>query len=990
MNTIRNSRRHAALALALASGALAVLGMTPTAVRAQSSATAPNEKINLMVDALQARDDGDLAKAQDLLKRLVVLAPNDTYVQEMLASVNSDLQRKSQGQPTVFAQATPSAPTAAPVTVRPLPAAPAPAQISTTPAAATPGPAAPAPAAPAPAAAAPAAPAEDPAAAAAKAALAAQQAKGKQVAADVQKSIAQSESLSAAGKFDDALKALDQAQVPDGTVGYDDLEHALAQARGEVILQQIDQAYRNRKNEEAKKYLANYIAAVGQTDSKAKAWQNRLDAARWDPTRQDIDQISPGFTAKQDQINDFLVQGRAQYLYGDYQGALKTFSEAVILDPDSIEASAYILRIEKLLGDRAYIDYQTTREGMLMQVDKEWKRPDVFIGKPPPPPPPGLKDPIELKMKSIIIPNVQFKGADIQSVVDSLTTSSGEYDTSEITKENPAHGVNIMLVNPNKGGVGTSNATVTTSLSNASLWAILTGICDSIEYSFDIDPVTKFVMVRAGGSGGGAGSGSQFITQDFAMPAATLTHLTGKIGGDSGGGGTADPFKGPTAAPSTSSDDTESALKSFFVKAGVDFPDGSRIAYDNSKIWVTNTQRNLDKLTGLLQRYTQIKQVQIESRFLEVQENALQQLGFTWNVFSNNPNNTNNFLRTAPTPASGATLYGSDNTLQLLSNAFPLGNSGAAQTTIDRGSIDPVSGAFVAGTPINVPQSIPSIPNGIGVGSGASAIMSGVLGVVNGYNIQMVINALEQTTGADLMSAPVVTVTSQQKAEIVVAQQLMYPTSFQPTASQVGQQGGGNGNGGGAAGVTITAGTPENFNTQEVGVTMDVQPTVEENNTISMSLDPQVTEFEGFIEYGGTSVAISGGTTVTVPSGFIQPVFSIRRVHTQITIFDGATVMMGGLTREEIKTVHDKVPVLGDIPLLGRLFQSKGETSSKRNLMIFVTANLVGAGGGPVLQALPGLPPGSTFQMPEYITPSRAVPRGIPESDSHSSAPASN
>lgn len=55
--------------------------------------------------------------------------------------------------------------------------------------------------------------------------------------------------------------------------------------------------------------------------------------------------------------------------------------------------------------------------------------------------------------------------------------------------------------------------------------------------------------------------------------------------------------------------------------------------------------------------------------------------------------------------------------------------------------------------------------------------------------------------------------------------------------------------------------------------------------------------------------------------------------------------MIGGLAREEVVKVQDKVPLLGDIPLLGRLFQSKSETSQKRNLIIFVSANLVSPQG---------------------------------------------
>ena len=80
------------------------------------------------------------------------------------------------------------------------------------------------------------------------------------------------------------------------------------------------------------------------------------------------------------------------------------------------------------------------------------------------------------------------------------------------------------------------------------------------------------------------------------------------------------------------------------------------------------------------------------------------------------------------------------------------------------------------------------------------------------------------------------------------------------------QVGTGNASGGGSAGVAITAGTPQEFTSRNVGVELKVTPTVEEDDySISLDLNPKVTEFDGFVEYGGPSVAISNGTTVTVP-----------------------------------------------------------------------------------------------------------------------------
>lgn len=68
-------------------------------------------------------------------------------------------------------------------------------------------------------------------------------------------------------------------------------------------------------------------------------------------------------------------------------------------------------------------------------------------------------------------------------------------------------------------------------------------------------------------------------------------------------------------------------------------------------------------------------------------------------------------------------------------------------------------------------------------------------------------------------------------------------------------------------------------------------------------------------------------------------------MQTQLSIYNGATVVLGGLITEARKTIEDKIPFLGDLPYLGRLFRSRSEQSDKRNLLVFVTARLVDPAG---------------------------------------------
>ena len=150
----------------------------------------------------------------------------------------------------------------------------------------------------------------------------------------------------------------------------------------------------------------------------------------------------------------------------------------------------------------------------------------------------------------------------------------------------------------------------------------------------------------------------------------------------------------------------------------------------------------------------------------------------------------------------------------------------------------------------------------------------------------------------------------------------------------------------------MTPATPTAFETRNTGVTLEIEPNVGANDyIIDLRFAPEIVEFEGFINYGSpitapASDAFGNPVTVTITENRIEmPVFSSRRVSTGITIYDGHTVAVGGLMREDIQDVEDRVPILGDIPFLGRLFQSSAQNNIKSNLIIFVTANLIDAAG---------------------------------------------
>ena len=570
---------------------------------------------------------------------------------------------------------------------------------------------------------------------------------------------------------------------------------------------------------------------------------------------------------------------------------------------------------------------------MLGEVEAAWKRP-VARGASP------IRDRVSLsaglreQLEAVTLPRVHFDGVPLSQALEALSRSS----------EDPGGipgGLNIVLLSPDG-----RDPRLHLTLRHLSFLRILDFITESVGYEYDIQ--ADAVVVRRG-----SGDGTRLETEFFPLSRSTMIRLTG-FGKSIRPSMSEDPF----APPSGSEPDPgeEWALRQFLQRAGIPFDSvpGANLALADGQLIVTQTPRNLDKVRNLLRRYSEVKQVEIETRFLEVQEGDLEELGLNWILQG----------RRGPHAAAARTQN------RALADPFTVSPGGNRIEISRPPAIDPEGRPLGSGS-LSIPQGAPVLPNHIDLAAGAvhpSAALSGVFGSLD---VDLIVRALARRQGNDLLSAPKITVLSGKTAQIVVAQEMRYPQSFSDISAQVGR---GDSNAG-SAGVAITAGTPQNFAVRNVGVEMEVTPTVEDDNAISLVLEPRVTEFEGYVEHGGTSVAIAAGTTVTVPSGFYQPVFSVRRIRTEVTIWDGATVVMGGLTREHAVKVEDRVPVLSQIPVLGRLFRSKGESTQKRNLLIFVTANLISPGGSLARQQVGPIEPGGIYQHSTHVAPSGSLPR---------------
>ena len=764
--------------------------------------------------------------------------------------------------------------------------------------------------------------------------------------------VSSAESLIRQGTAESIDKALADLDVADRALGAASLSNAglkerIKEAKGSALARRALVAIEARDMIKATAVIAQYAELKGNDDARVIRLQKEFASKRNDPTYRNVDEISPGLRVKDDKVNELLVRGRARYLYGDYQGALDSYREVLQYQPNNSESKAYQIRIRQMLSENSGQWNRGVTKGKLLELlDETWKLPEVFNRENIKVDSANGNDPVIEKMKSIQLPEgFLVRDQPLDRALILLQTQAATYDKDQ-------KGVNIVLID-----TANKNPTVSLQLRNVSVYQALDYTCKRVGFSFTVGS-GGIVEVRED-------TGDSLLeTEIYPLSTAAVLKMTGLgAGGGAGaaaGGGAASPFGGAAAGGAGAGDGQrpeEVAIKNFLTRSGVAFELPATLSYDGTNLIVYQSRKNLDRVKNIIRRYSDIKQVHIEAKFMEVEQKILNELGVNWNLSPTMQTIAGVTSQVDPTATARAATN-----LRSINSVFATNNS-------------TVRSLNVTGIPA-IPQPAPNFPGGINLGNTNQSYSANV-GIIGAETLGLAIRAIEENAGSDLMSSPSLTVLDGKTAVIKVAQLLRYPQAYGDTQSNVGTGGGGgtqqNPNAGAA--VAITAGTPQDFTIQEVGVTLEVTPTVAADDSIALNLKPKVTEFEGFVEYGGTSVAISGNITVSVPSGFFQPIFSTREVTTEVTVFDGATVVIGGLTREEVKTIDDKVPVLGSIPLIGAAFRSSGKSIQKKSLMVFVTANLVSPGGATLRSSHPGMRAGSTFSNPTLISPGGAVYR---------------
>jgi general secretion pathway protein D len=524
---------------------------------------------------------------------------------------------------------------------------------------------------------------------------------------------------------------------------------------------------------------------------------------------------------------------------------------------------------------------------------------------------------LEKKLQKTVIPQVDFSGADLETIRRALISLSRTYDPEAA-----------------KGGV---NFVVSTDVANpqpVTLRLRQTSLAEVVRYISQIAGVKARITDIGVTFGPLVEKSPELNSQNFTVSPSFFKGADGKEDVS-----TTEPRGAAGSSAAAGSDGGGKNEQKKLEDLGVVFPTGAYAVYNQktSQLKVVNNQEMLDLIGQLISAAEeQTLLIQVGVRLVEINQLDLDSI------------------------TVNSTLGGSG--INLLS-PVPVGF-----LTNGTGSTPSASTQRGVNAQLNQIQGVGLLPNNTlqsflqsGVLAGTNQTSSYSLNtmdlggtILNGMQFRTLITAVSQKNSANVLANPSIILKRGQKGVIEVAQEFKYVKEYSDPQSSISTL---------PAGLNTIPG-PEtvigSFPSQisdpvPIGVKMGVKPDVTgDNSRVLLELEPSFVDFEGFIDYGtqiysAFAARTYGTQTLILTNNIQQPVF-IRRDLTlpAVEVSDGYTLLLGGLLREDIQKIDEKVPIIGDIPIFGRAFQGKTEQAIKKNTLIFVTPRILDVSGQPL------------------------------------------
>ena len=652
--------------------------------------------------------------------------------------------------------------------------------------------------------------------------------------------------------------------------------------------------------------------------------------------------LSPAHARNVDEVRRLLYEASGFAELGQFDRALVVYDAVLRLDPTNSAARRGMEAVHQHKSEYFGAARDETRARMFSEVEKQWEN-EV---------PPAVLDlangdlgrlrgrglfgaTASEKLESIIVPVVDMDQVQLREAIDYLRQQSAILDVQEPDRERKGVAFVIELGNADVARAREiENTTFNMKPRNVPMRTILDYILQATRTQARVDEYA--VVIRPAGV-----TGDEIIFRQYQMPPDFLSRED--LG--EGGGGEVDPF-----APQEEGNRglvQRLTAQEYLRQKGVDFPPGSSAIYtpQSSVLSVRNTQSNIALVEAIVEATVEAEPVMItvEARILRSTEKRLEELGFDWIMNGSQEMGGEWFL-------DGGTVGNGTPIVSAPFSALTAGNRSGNLAT-EKNNID----AAIARTPTENSQF--RAPGSLFA-----------FGTVNNATVGMLMRGASQAKGLDLMTKKTVITRSGQSATIESTRDFIYPTEYEPP--ELPNQVGGNFGADIAGGLVgqnnqttpVTPAHPTAFETTKIGCMLEVLPQLGEDGVVEVAIKPEIRDFDGFINYGtpirggSSQVAVgaaggllsSGTFGVITENAILMPVFSTIRGNSTLSIYNGQTVVLGGLLNSSRTKVEDSTPVLSKIPYFGRFFTSQANTPVKDAYIILVTVKLQDPTGQPV------------------------------------------
>lgn len=721
--------------------------------------------------------------------------------------------------------------------------------------------------------------------------------------------------------------------------------------------------------------------AVGRTDEAVSFLKEALslspknERARQELTKtEDAQHTNPALTPQHignvAEVDRLLTMGYAHLDLGKFDEAESAFRQVAAIDAYNTAAQRGIEAVQKRRSAYFASAHDSARAAALAEVDATWDEPvpqDAEIADAGAAQQQGevMEDEeaqgrIAAALREMKLPQVTFDDAPVMDVIDALQAQIRRFETSGASSAGRA--VNLTA---NFGLVGSEGYNdimgrrVSLKLSDVSLTEVLDALARQLGITYHVTPLGVELSY----------SGKDFGPMVERVYTVSPHFFDAEVGG--GDDDDDDDFSSSSRVV-VKRVNPVTALK----EMGISFPEGSNARYDvgSRRLTVRNTPYNQEEIAGLLSvpLDEQARSVVLNVVAMEVNEKDLNELGFEWLLN----------LNVGP----GSWYAGGGVMRSLMEAGWPEGGNPEAGLN----SNAPIASATEGLRSGSQAISADSMERLISTGSArllntANASLQkapGILslrGIWQAGDVSMIMRGLSQKKGTDILYNPrlVLTPGNEQQATFTNVREMFYPETYsEPQVASMSTSLGTSVNvsvsAGGVSGsshteqvrtVMATAAHPEEFTrfgmSEEsvggIGAVVQVHDAqiAQDGQLVTLALTVTLNDFEGFINWGSpiqtvmmtdsdSAVSSNQMARITLTENHIlKPVFKRHMENTKISVAPGNVIVMGGLQEGRTVKYEDKLPILGDLPLVGRLFRSEGQEEQKKAFLFFVKVDVV-------------------------------------------------